>query len=171
LYIEQDDFMENPPKKFFRLSPGNEVRLRYAYILKCERVVKNASGDIIELRCTYDAESLSGATATRRVKGTIHWVSAAHAVDAEVRLYDRLFNSEDPGEGGRDPLEDMNPNSLDRVTGAKVEPSLAVARPGARYQFERQGYFCVDPDSEPGRPVFNRTVTLKDSWARIQKRI
>jgi len=171
LYIEQDDFMENPPKKFFRLSPGSEVRLRYAYILKCERVVKNASGDIIELRCTYDADSLSGATATRRVKGTIHWVSAAHAADAEVRLYDRLFNSEDPGEGGRDPLEDMNPNSLDRVTGAKVEPSLAVARPGARYQFERQGYFCVDPDSEPGRPVFNRTVTLKDSWARIQKRI
>ena len=170
LYIDQDDFMETPPKKFFRLSPGTEVRLRYAYILKCERVVKDASGAIVELRCSYDPESLAGATATRRVKGTIHWVSADHAVDAEVRLYERLFLSEDPGEGNRDPLEELNPDSLERVTGAKVEPSFALAPAGARYQFERQGYFCVDPDSRPGAPVFNRTVTLKDSWARIQKR-
>ena len=170
LYIEQDDFMETPPKKFFRLSPGVEVRLRYAYILKCERVVRDASGAIVELRCTYDPESLSGSTSTRRVKGTIHWVSAEHAVDAEVRLYDRLFQSEDPGANGRDPLDDLNPQSLERVTGAKVEPSLASAPAGTRYQFERQGYFCVDPDSRAGRLVFNRTVTLKDSWARIQKR-
>ena len=170
LYIEQDDFMETPPKKFFRLSPGHEVRLRYAYILKCERAVHDASGTITELRCTYDPESLNGSTASRRVKGTIHWVSADHAVDAEVRLYDRLFTSEDPGEGGRDPLEDLNPDSLERVTGAKVEPSLASAPAGDRCQFERQGYFCVDPDSQAGTPVFNRTVTLKDSWAKIQKR-
>jgi glutaminyl-tRNA synthetase len=170
LYIEQDDFMETPPKKFFRLSPGAEVRLRYAYILKCERVVKDASGAVVELRCSYDADSLSGATATRRVKGTIHWVSAEHARDAEVRLYDRLFLSEDPGEGGRDPLDDLNPNSLDRIAGAKVEAGLASAPPGTRFQFERQGYFCVDPDSRDDKPVFNRTVTLKDSWARMQSR-
>jgi glutaminyl-tRNA synthetase len=170
LYIEHDDFMETPPKKFFRLSPGVEVRLRYAYILKCERVVKDAAGAITELRCTYDPESLNGSTASRRVKGTIHWVSAEHAVDADVRLYDRLFTSEDPGEGGRDPLDDLNPDSLERVTSAKVEPSLASASAGSRYQFERQGYFCVDPDSQPRKPVFNRTVTLKDSWAKIQKR-
>jgi glutaminyl-tRNA synthetase len=170
LFIEQDDFMESPAKKYFRLSPGNEVRLRYAYIVKCERVVKDASGRVVEVRCSYDPESLNGATAARRVKGTIHWVSAAHAVDAEVRLYDRLFRSEDPGQGGRDPLEDLSPNSLERVTAAKVEPSLADATPGARYQFERQGYFCADPDSQPGKPVFNRTVTLKDSWAKIQNR-
>jgi glutaminyl-tRNA synthetase len=167
LYIERDDFMEDPPKKFFRLSPGAEVRLRYAYILKCERVVKDASGAITELRCTYDAESLNGATASRRVKGTIHWVSAAHAIDAEVRLYERLFTSADPQEGGRDPLTDLNPNSLEQITGAKLEPSLASAPPGARYQFERQGYFSVDPDTRPGAPVFNRTVTLKDTWAKI----
>jgi glutaminyl-tRNA synthetase len=170
LYIEQDDFREEPPKKFFRLSPGNEVRLRYAYILKCERVAKNPDGSIAELRCTIDRESLSGATAQRRVKGTIHWVSAAHARDAEVRLYDRLFLSEDPSAGGRDPLTDRNPNSLERVTGAKIEPSLADALVGERFQFERNGYFCVDPDSTPGAPVFNRTVTLKDTWARIEKR-
>jgi len=170
LYIEHDDFMEAPPKKFFRLSPGQEVRLRYGYILKCERVVKDATGAIVELRCSYDPESLHGATSTRRVKGTVHWVSAEQAVDAEVRLYDRLFKSEDPGEGGRDPLDDLNPHSFDRVTGAKVEPSLASAAVGTRFQFERQGYFCVDPDSTPGKPVFNRTVTLKDTWARIQGR-
>jgi glutaminyl-tRNA synthetase len=161
--------MEQPPKKFFRLSPGNEVRLRYAYILKCEHVEKDASGAITELRCTYDAESLNGATAARRVKGTIHWLSAAHAVPAEVRLYDRLFSSADPGENGRDPLDDLNPSSLERLTGARVEPSLANAEPGMRYQFERLGYFAVDPDSRPGAPVFNRTVTLKDTWAKIQK--
>src|SRR5687767_118817 len=167
LYIEHDDFMEVPPKKFFRLSPGAEVRLRYAYIMKCERVVKNAAGEIVELRCSADLESLDGATAARRVKGTIHWVSAADAVTAEVRLYDRLFTSEDPGEGGRDPLDDLNPESFARLTGCRVEPSLADAGPGMRFQFERLGYFCVDPDSRPGAPVFNRTVTLKDSWARI----
>ena len=170
LYIEHDDFMETPPKKFFRLSPGIEVRLRYAYILTCERVVKDASGAIVELRCTYDPESLTGSTATRRVKGTIHWVSAAHACDAELRLYDRLFRSEDPEAGGRDPIDDLNPDSLNRIVGAKVEPALASAEPGSRYQFERQGYFCADLDSRPGAPVFNRTVTLKDSWARIQQR-
>jgi glutaminyl-tRNA synthetase len=170
LYIEQDDFMETPPKKFFRLSPGTEVRLRYAYILKCERVVKDASGAILELRCSYDAESLNGPTATRKVKGTIHWVSAEHARDAEVRLYDRLLLSEDPAEGDRDPLDGLNPHSLEQIEGAKIEPGLASAAPGTRFQFERQGYFCVDPDSREGRPVFNRTVTLKDSWANIQKR-
>ncbi len=170
LYIEQDDFREEPPKRFFRLSPGSEVRLRYAYILKCESVVKNPDGSVAELRCTIDPSSLQGATAHRRVKGTIHWVSAPHARDAEVRLYDRLFQSEDPGEGGRDPLTDLNPHSLERVTGARIEPSLAAAPVGARYQFERLGYFSVDSDSKPGAPVFNRTVTLKDSWARIEKR-
>jgi len=169
LYIEQDDFREDPPKKFFRLSPGNEVRLRYAYILKCERVVKRADGSIDELRCTIDPESLNGSTAHRRVKGTIHWVSAPHAKDAEMRLYDRLFQSEDPGEGGGDPLANVNPHSLERLTG-KIEPSLADAAAGARYQFERTGYFAVDSDSKPGRPVFNRTVTLKDTWAKIERR-
>jgi glutaminyl-tRNA synthetase len=167
IYIEREDFMEVPPKKFFRLSPGNEVRLRYAYIIRCERVVKDASGEIVELRCIADLESLNGATAARRVKGTIHWVSAGDAVTAEVRLYERLFKSENPGEGDRDPLTDLNPESLERLTAAKVEPSLAHAAVGARYQFERQGYFCVDPDSRPGVPVFNRTVTLKDTWAKI----
>jgi glutaminyl-tRNA synthetase len=170
IYIEHDDFREDPPKKFFRLSPGQEVRLRYAYIMKCERVVKNADGSIAELRCTIDPESLNGATATRRVKGTIHWVSAAHACNAEVRLYDRLFQSQDPEANGRDPLDDLNPHCLDRVTDARLEPSLANAAVGTRYQFERNGYFCVDPDSKPGAPVFNRTVTLKDTWARIERR-
>jgi len=167
IYIERDDFMEAPPKKFFRLSPGVEVRLRYAYILKCESVVKNAAGEITELRATIETESLRGTTAGRRVKGTIHWVSAAHAVDAEVRLYDRLFQSADPGGGGRDPLSDLNPNSLEILKHVKVEPALASAPHGSRFQFERQGYFCVDPDSTPGTPVFNRTVTLKDTWAKI----
>jgi len=167
LYIERDDFMETPAKKFFRLSPGAEVRLRYAYILKCERVVKNEAGEIVELRCTIDQESLNGATAARRVKGTLHWVSAAHAKTAEVRLYDRLFRSEDPGADGQDPLTDLNPDSLQTLTDARIEPSLANAQAGSRFQFERQGYFCVDPDSTPGKPVFNRTVTLKDTWAKI----
>jgi len=168
IYIERDDFMEAPPKKFFRLSPGAEVRLRYAYILKCESVIRNSAGEITELRGTIDRESLKGATAGRRVKGTIHWVSAPHAIDAEVRLYDRLFQSADPGEGGRDPLTDLNPNSLEILPAAKVEPELASAAPGMRFQFERQGYFAVDPDTTPGKPVFNRTVTLKDTWARIK---
>ena len=167
LYIESEDFMKDPPKKFFRLSPGNEVRLRYSYILKCERVITDSAGVPVELKCTIDTESLSGTTATRRVKGTIHWVSAAHAIDAEVRLYDRLFKSEDPGDGGRDPLTDLNPESLSVLTGCKVESMLASAPVGTRFQFERQGYFCVDPESQPGAPVFNRTVTLKDTWAKI----
>ena len=170
LYIEQEDFMETPPKKFFRLSPGTEVRLRYSYILKCERAIRDTSGAVVELRCSYDADSLNGPTAMRKVKGTIHWVSADHAQDAEVRLYDRLFRSEEPGTGGRDPLDDLNPKSLERIEGAKVEPALASAAPGERFQFERQGYFCVDPDSRAGKLVFNRTVTLKDSWAKIQSR-
>jgi glutaminyl-tRNA synthetase len=167
LYIERDDFMENPPKKFFRLAPGSEVRLRHAYILKCERAIKDASGVVTELRCTYDPESLSGATANRRVKGTIHWVSARHARTAEVRLYDRLFQSADPSEGDRDPLSDLNPGSLSKLVDCRVEPALAEAAPGARFQFERLGYFSVDPDSREGTPVFNRTVTLKDTWAKI----
>jgi glutaminyl-tRNA synthetase len=170
LYIEHDDFMEQPMKKFFRLSPGNEVRLRYAYILKCESVIKDAQGRPVELRATIDRESLTGSTATRRVKGTIHWVSASHASRAEVRLYDRLFMSEDPGEDGRDPFTNLNPNSLEIVSDCMVEPMLATTRPGERFQFERQGYFCVDPDSGNGAPVFNRTVTLKDSWAKIAKK-
>jgi glutaminyl-tRNA synthetase len=149
------------------LSPGNEVRLRHAYVLKCERVITDPAGAPIELKCTIDTESLNGATATRRVKGTLHWVSAAHAVDAEVRLYDRLFRSEDPGEGGRDPLTDLNPESLTVLTGCKVESMLAGASAGTRFQFERQGYFCVDLDSTTSAPVFNRTVTLKDTWAKI----
>jgi glutaminyl-tRNA synthetase len=170
IYIERDDFMEHPPKKFFRLSPGAEVRLRYAYILKCDSIVRDAHGEIAELRCTIDTESLSGATAGRRVKGTIHWVSALHASDAEIRLYETLFQSENPGEDGRDPLSDLNPTSLEVLQGCKVEPLLSTAPAGTRYQFERQGYFCADPDSAPGRPVFNRTVTLKDAWARITSR-
>jgi glutaminyl-tRNA synthetase len=143
------------------------VRLRYAYIMKSERVVKDASGEIVELRATIDEESLNGATAGRRVKGTIHWVSAAHALDARIRLYERLFASEDPEGDGRDPLSDLNPHSLEVLTGSKVERALGAATPGSRFQFERQGYFSVDPDSRPAALVFNRTVTLKDSWARI----
>jgi len=170
LYIERDDFMEVPAKKFFRLSPGAEVRLRYSYILKCEGVIKDAAGEVVELRATIDSESLAGATAARRVKGTIHWVSAAHALDAELRLYDRLFASEDPSDEGRDPLTDLNPASLEIVRGSKVEPALGQATPSQRFQFERQGYFSVDLDSRPGALVFNRTVTLKDTWARIAGR-
>jgi glutaminyl-tRNA synthetase len=168
LYIERDDFLENPPKKFFRLSPGNEVRLRYAYILKCERVVKDSSGAVTELRCSIDLDSLNGASAARRVKGTIHWLSAPHARDAEVRLYDRLFTSEEPEEGAGDKFQSLNPASLEVVMGAKVEPMLATAPSGTRFQFERQGYFVADRDSRPGAPVFNRTVTLRDSWAKIR---
>ena len=170
LFIEAEDFMESPPKKFFRLAPGTEVRLRWAYIIKCEGVEKNPDGSIREIRCSYDPESLNGETAQRRVKGTIHWVSAAHARDAEVRLYDRLFASEDPEGTGADWQRDLNPSSLERLTTCKVEPGLASLPAGSRVQFERQGYFCVDPESADERPVFNRTVTLKDSWARIQAR-
>lgn len=169
VYIEQDDFMEDPPKKFFRLAPGREVRLRYAYIIKCESVVKNAQGEITELHCTYDPETRSGGSAeSRKVKATIHWVSAAQAIPVEARLYDHLFTVPDPG-AVDDVTTVLNPNSLEVVHACRVEPSLASAAAGNRYQFERQGYFCVDPDSAPGTLVFNRTVTLKDAWAKIEK--
>jgi glutaminyl-tRNA synthetase len=169
LYIEQDDFREDPPKKFFRFAPGREVRLRCAYFITCTGVVKNETGDIVELRATYDPATRGGdAPDGRKVKATLHWVSAAHAVDAEVRLYDRLFSVEEPGK-----VEDyrsvLNPGSLEIVRDAKVEPAAASAPAGTRFQFERIGYFAVDEDSAPGRPVFNRTVTLKDSWAKIER--
>ena len=169
LYIEQDDFRENPPKKYFRLSPGSEVRLRYAYIIKCVSVVKDEkTGEIVELHCTYDPETKSGSPqSARKVKGTIHWVSAAHAVDAVARVYDRLFNVEDPG--GENWKSQLNPASLQLVPGCKVEPSLAHAKPQDRFQFERLGYFCVDDDSHEGRLIVNRTVTLRDTWAKIEK--
>ena len=166
LYIEQDDFMETPPPKYFRLRPGGEVRLKYAYIIKCDEVVKDASGKIVELRCTADLDSKSGgATANRKVKGTIHWVSAAHAIDAEVRLYDRLFTEAEPDKNGRDFRSVLNPKSLEVVT-AKCEPSLNDAKPELRCQFERLGYFALDKDSARGKLVFNRTITLRDTWAK-----
>jgi glutaminyl-tRNA synthetase len=169
LYIERDDFMEDPPKKFFRLAPGREVRLRYAYFIKCVEVVKDARGEIVELRCTYDPETKGGyAPDGRKVKATLHWVSAAHSVPAEVRLYDRLFTTPEPGADTGNFLDDLNPDSLETLADCRVEPSLAGARPGERFQFERLGYFCVDPDSRPGGLVFNRTVTLKDAWAKIK---
>lgn len=172
LYIEQDDFREVPPPKYYRLSPGKEVRLRYGYIIKCEDVVKDADGNVVEVHCTYDPDSRSGgATSNRKVKATIHWVSAAQAVDAEVRYYDTLFTKENPDdvEEGQDFTANLNPNSLEVLT-AKVEPSLKDAAAGARYQFERMGYFCVDLDSAPGKLVFNRTIGLKDTWAKIEQR-
>jgi glutaminyl-tRNA synthetase len=165
LYVEQDDFQENPPPKYFRLRPGGEVRLKYAYLIKCDEVVKDAAGRIVELRCTADLGSKTGGpTAQRKVKGTIHWVSAAHAVDAEVRLYDRLFTVPEPDAAG-DFKQFINPRSLEVVT-AKGEPALRDAQPERRYQFERLGYFALDPDTRPGRLVFNRTITLKDTWAK-----
>ena len=168
LYIERDDFMEDPPRKFFRLAPGREVRLRYAYFITCNEVVKDDSGEIVELRCTYDPATRGGdAPDGRKVKATLHWVSAAHAMEAEVRLYDRLFSVPEPGKE-RDLLADINPNSLQVLPSCRLEPSLTDASPGAVYQFERLGYFCVDPDSSAGKPVFNRTVTLRDTWARMQ---
>ncbi len=172
LYIEQDDFRAEPPPKFYRLSPGKEVRLRYGYIIKCEEVIKDADGNIVELHCTYDPETRSGNPAsTRKVKATIHWVSAAHAVDAEVRMYDTLFTKENPEEveEGQDFTSNLNPNSLE-ILASKVEPSLKDAVAGTRYQFERLGYFCVDPDSTSGKPVFNKTIGLKDTWAKIEQR-
>ncbi len=169
LFIEQNDFLEDPPKKFFRLAPGREVRLRNAYLITCRSVVKDDAGRIVELRCTYDPATRGGdAPDGRKVKATLHWVSATHAADAEVRLYDRLFREEIPGAGDADFLTQLNPDSLEVLTGCKVEPSLERAEPGSRYQFERIGYFCTDLESAPGRPVFNRTVTLKDAWARIK---
>jgi glutaminyl-tRNA synthetase len=170
LFIEQDDFMENPPKQFFRLSPGNEVRLKSAYIIKCEKALKDQSGKIIELHCTYDPETRSGKLlSNRKVKSTIHWVSAKHAIPAEIRLYDRLFNKEDPdvAEEGKDFISNLNPDSLEILNGY-VEPSLKGSRPLEKFQFQRLGYFCVDPDSTENKLVFNRTVPLKDTWAKIQ---
>ncbi len=174
LYIEQDDFREVPPKKFYRLSPGQEVRLRAGYLITCTSVVKDEkSGEVVEVHCTYDPATRSGnAPDGRKVKATIHWVSAQHAIDAEVRLYENLFSKEDPNDvpEGQEFTANLNPNSLETVTDAKLEPSLASAKPGDRYQFERLGYFCVDPDSAPGKLVFNRTVQLRDTWAKIEKR-
>jgi glutaminyl-tRNA synthetase len=167
VYIEREDFMEDPPKKFFRLAPGREVRLRSAYFITCTGVTKDRDGNIVELRATYDPATRGGdAPDGRRPKATLHWVSAAHAIDCEVRLYDRLFRSENPEESG-DFLADLNPDSLKVVSHAKLEPSVRGAAPQSRYQFERVGYFCVDPDSTPERLVFNRTATLKDTWAKI----
>jgi glutaminyl-tRNA synthetase len=174
IYIEQDDFREQPPKGFFRLSPGAEVRLRYAYIIKCNEVIKDPdTGEVRELHCTYDPETKSGSSQSKRkVKATIHWVSAAHALDAEVRLYDHLFTVEDPDDvpEGADWLANINPQSLQRLTACHVEPCLASAKAGDRYQFERLGYFCVDRDSTDQMKVFNRSVTLRDAWAKVGKR-
>ena len=173
LYIERSDFLEDPPKKFFRLAPGREVRLRYAYFITCNEVIKDANGEVVELRCTYDPATRGGdAPDGRKVKGTLHWVSAPHALDAEVRLYETLFTEEDPmkaAEGG-DALDFLNPESKTVVANCKVEPSLADAAPGDAFQFERTGYFAVDPDSKKGALVFNRTVTLRDTWAKVAKR-
>ncbi len=172
VYIDRDDFMEDPPKKYFRLSPGGEVRLRYGYLIRCEEVVKNAAGEVVELRCTYDPESAGGGSSDgRRVKGVIHWVSAQHAVPAEVRLFDRLFSREDPDdvEEGKVFTDYLNPDSLKVVTGY-LEPALAGAAAGETFQFERLGYFCVDKDSTSSKLIFNRTVTLKDSWAKVAGR-
>ncbi len=170
VYIEQDDFREDPPKQYFRLAPGREVRLRYAYFITCTGVVKDDAGRVVELHCTYDPATKGGnAPDGRKVKSTIHWVSAEHAVDAEVRLYDNLFSTEDPNQGD-DFRANLNPNSLEVLSGCKLEPALAAAKPGDRYQFERLGYFCADPDSAPGKPVFNRTLALRDTWAKIEKR-
>ena len=172
LYIERDDFMENPPKKFYRLAPGREVRLRYAYFIRCTSVVKNDKGEIAELQCTYDPATKGGdAPDGRKVKATLHWVSAQHALDAEVRLYEYLFTKENPDDvpEGKDFTANLNPNSLEILTRCKVEPSLKYAKPLQRFQFERLGYFCVDPESSKEKLVFNRTVTLRDTWAKIRK--
>jgi glutaminyl-tRNA synthetase len=173
LYIEQDDFREDPPKQYYRLSPGREVRLRYGYFITAKTVVKNDRGEAVEVHCTYDPATRGGnAPDGRKVKSTIHWVSAAHALDAEVRIYDKLFTKEDPNqvEAGQEFTANLDPNSLEVIAQAKLEPSLANAPIEGRYQFERLGYFCVDPDSRPGRLVFNRTVALKDTWAKIEKK-
>ena len=172
IYIDRDDFMENPPKKYFRLSPGGEVRLRYSYLIKCNEVIKDAQGNIVELHCTYDPMSGEGSSSDgRRVKGVIHWVSAPTAIKAEIRLFNPLFRTEDPfdtSEGQQSWEDNLNPDSMIKVTGY-LEPSLADAPIGRTYQFERVGYFCPDTDSTPEHPVFNRTVTLKDSWAKMNK--
>jgi len=172
LYIEADDFVEDPPKKFFRLAPGREVRLRYAYLVTCTDVIKDSDGNVVEVRCTYDPATRGGdAPDGRKVKGTIHWVSAPHSIPAEARLYETLFAAEDPfdfPEGGS-LFDNLNPESLEIVSGCRVEPSLAAAAPGDRVQFERLGYFCVDADSTAGAPVFNRTATLRDTWGKLEK--
>jgi glutaminyl-tRNA synthetase len=166
IYIEQDDFMENPPKKFFRLSPGTEVRLRYAYFITCREVIKNASGEVTELRCTYDPATKGGnAPDGRKVKATMHWVSAEHSIPAEVRLYNALFTKPDPA-GGENFTADLNPNSLESLSSARLEPALGDAKLGEPVQFERQGYFCLDRDTQPGKPVFSRTIGLRDTWAK-----
>ena len=173
LYIERDDFREVPPPKYFRLTPGREVRLRYGYFITCTGVVKNDQDDVVEVHCTYDPATRGGnAPDGRKVKSTIHWVSAQHAIGAEIRVYENLFTKEDPTEvaEGEDFTANLNPNSLQMIAGAKLEPSLANAAGGSRYQFERLGYFCVDPDSKPGALVFNRTVALKDAWAKVEKK-
>ena len=171
IFIERDDFMENPPNKFFRLAPGREVRLKGAYIIKCTGLLKDNKGEVNEVHCTYEPETRSGGPQSdRKVKGTLHWVSAEHALDAEVRLYDRLFNTEDPaGQKDEDYRSFLNPDSLEVLRGCKVEPSLATARPPDKFQFQRLGYFCVDNDSTTGNLVFNRTVGLKDTWAKLNK--
>ena len=175
LYIEGEDFRDDPPKKFFRLAPRREVRLRYAYFITCREVVKNDAGEVVELRCTYDPETRGGSAADgRRVKGTLHWVSAPHAIEAEIRLYDRMFTKPDPNqfEEGESFLDNLNPASLELLRGGRLEPSLAQVGPGERVQFERRGYFCADSEeSRSGHLVFNRTVTLRDTWARIEKRL
>ena len=170
LYIEQDDFRETPPPKYFRLYPGNEVRLRYAYLVKCTSVTRNEQGEVVEIHCTYDPATRGGdAPDGRKVKSTIHWVSAEHAVRAEVRLYDQLFKAENP-DMGEDLDNIINPKSLEVLENCLVEPSLGKTKPGDKFQFERTGYFCVDPDSSPEKLVFNRTLTLKDSWAKIEQK-
>jgi glutaminyl-tRNA synthetase len=167
LWIEREDFMENPPKKFFRMSPGKEVRLRYGYFVTCREAVKDASGEVVELRCTYDPETRGGNAPPdgRKVQATLHWVSAADAVDAEVRLYDQLFANPSPDAGNF--VADLNPTSVEVLTGCKVEPAALADNKAEAVQFERQGYFCRDKDSRPGRPVFNRTVGLRDTWAKV----
>ena len=173
LYIEEDDFREDPPKQFYRLAPGREVRLRYAYLITCQRVVKDDNGKIVELHCTYDPATRGGNTPDgRKVKSTLHWVSAPHALDAEVRIYDTLFTKEDPNdvEEGQDFTANLNPNSLEVLHGCKIEPSLRNAEPGTQYQFERLGYYCVDRESVADKLVFNRTIGLRDTWAKIEQR-
>jgi glutaminyl-tRNA synthetase len=172
LYVEQDDYREDAPKGWFRLAPGREVRLKHGYYIKCNAAIKDEAGNVTELRCSYDPESGGGATPDGRpVKGTLHWVSAAHAVDAEVRLYDYLFTKVDPYDApDGDFMLNFNHDSMTVLAGCKVEPMLGESKPGDRFQFLRQGYFCMDPDSTPGHPVFNRTVGLKDSWGKAEKK-
>jgi glutaminyl-tRNA synthetase len=168
LYIEQNDFMEDPPKKYYRLTPGKEVRFRYAYFITCQEAIKDVAGNVIELRCTYDPETKGGNSPDgRKVKGTIHWVSAEHAIDADINMYEHLFDRPDPGAEG-DLIDDINPNSLTRLTGCKLEPSLANSVVGEAVQFERNGYFAVDPSSTPDHLIYNQTMAIRDSWAKIQ---